>query len=93
MQFCQFLVQQCQVRVTAQGVGVLSMTVGQRVSAVSLDIIHDAYGLVFVGHELVTLPLAYEQLLWPAGCVKEHVFAWCIQSVGFLPSPWCCILS
>jgi len=43
------------------------MTLGQGVSAVSSDVVHDAYQFVLVGNELVALPFAHEQLLWLAG--------------------------
>ena len=52
----------CQVSVSTQGTEMFTMTLGQGVSAVSSDVVHDAYGLVLVGHELVALPFANE---WP----------------------------
>ena len=57
----------CQVRVSTQGTELFAMTVGQGVSAVSSDVVHDTYWFGLVGNELVALPFTHERLLWPAG--------------------------
>jgi len=75
------------------------MTVGWRVSAVSSDVIHDAYGHVFLDMSLLLFHSHMNSFSSQLVCVNEHVFAWCPytlhqrQRVGFLPSPWCCVVS